>query len=305
MKLNPIVPNLKGIIEVLNTPFTDQDKIDVKSLKRYVNYCIEAGVVGFLVPAMAAEVQKLSFAEKKLIVATVLEEVDGRVPVIGGASAEGQEARVKIAKSLIRLGCEGVLVSIPFTNEPAFVKDVYEIASLKPDFLMIQDWDFTGYGIPVPTIVRLFNELEVFQCLKVEVVPAGVKYSEVLRATQGRLHVSGGWAGTQMIEALDRGVNAFMPTVLPEVYTKIYRLHRSGNREAAKNLFYELVSILAFSHQHLDISIHFSKRLVHRLGIYDTSRVRQPILPFDEYHKRVSGELIEKAIELIRKVETV
>lgn len=294
--------NLNGIIEVLNTPFTSRDEIDVDSLRRYVGHCIGSGVVGFLVPAMAAESSKLSYAERNLIVATVLQEVQGRVAVIGGASADDQETRIKLAKSLIKLGCDGILVNIPFTDERRFVSDVYQIADLYPGFLMIQDWDFAGYGIPVPVIVKLFDELEVFKCLKVEVVPAGVKYSEVLQATNHQLHVSGGWAGTQMIEALDRGVNAFMPTILPEVYTRIYSLHRGGKREAAKELFYELVTILAFSHQHLDISIHFGKRLVHRLGIYSTPRVREPILPFDGYHQRVAGELIEKAIALSRSL---
>lgn len=289
---------LTGIITVLNTPFTEADAVDLDSLSAHVAYALDAGVAGFLVPALASEVHKLTEAERLSIVRQVVSDVSGRVPVIGGASAESGDTRVRMAGKLIELGCEGVLVSIPYQNDVQYEADVRAIADLKPGFLMLQDWDFGGYGLPVPLIVRLFEEIEVFKSLKIEVVPAGVKYSEVRAATNGRLHLAGGWAVTQMIEALDRGVHAMMPTALHYTYTCIDRLYRSDNREAAVELFQQVLPVLAFSNQHLDISIHFFKRLLHRQGIYATPRVRQPILPFDAYHTRIADELIERAIGL-------
>lgn len=289
---------LTGIITVLNTPFTEADAVDLDSLSAHVAYALDAGVAGFLVPALASEVHKLTEAERLSIVRQVVSDVSGRVSVIGGASAESGDTRVRMAGKLIELGCEGVLVSIPYQNDVQYEADVRAIADLKPGFLMLQDWDFGGYGLPVPLIVRLFEEIEVFKSLKIEVVPAGVKYSEVRAATNGRLHLAGGWAVTQMIEALDRGVHAMMPTALHYTYTRIDRLYRSDNREAAVELFQQVLPVLAFSNQHLDISIHFFKRLLHRQGIYATPRVRQPILPFDAYHTRIADELIERAIGL-------
>jgi len=297
-----MIEKLNGIIAVCDTPFTEKNEIDHESVRRYVQNALKGGVVGFLVPAKAAEVDKLSALEREQLVATVLDEVRARVPVIGGASAAGRAERITYAQRLIELGCAGVLVNIAFTTRREYEQGILEIADLKPGFLMIQDWDFQGYGLPVEVIVALFERIECFRCLKVEVVPAGVKYSEVLEATAGRLHVSGGWAGGQMIEALDRGVHAFMPTILPEVYTKIYQLHQSGERTRAKKIFYDLLTVLAFSHQHLDISIHFCKRLYKRLGIFDTARVRPPILPFDSFHERIADEMIERAIDLSRHV---
>lgn len=41
-------------------------------------------------------------------------------------------------------------------------------------------------------VLRLFEEVPAFHCLKVEVVPAGVKYSEVKRATGALLPVASG-----------------------------------------------------------------------------------------------------------------
>lgn len=294
---------LNGIIGVINTPFTDDDEIDCDSLRRYVNHSIGCGVVGFLTLGMAAEINKLSIEEKELIVKTVIGEVNGRVPVICGVSAESQNDRMALAEKCIESGCRGVMVSIPFENGTDYTRKVKQLAELRPGFLMLQDWEFKGYGLPVDIIKKIFAEVDVFRCLKIEVVPAGVKYTEIIHATEGKLHVSGGWAGTQMIEALDRGVDAFMPTILHDIYTRIFTLHRDGKREKAKELFYELVPILAFSHQHLDISIHFNKRIVHRQGMFSTDRVRDPILPFDGYHEKVAEELIEKAKKLSGRLE--
>lgn len=298
-----MVENLDGIIAVCDTPFTEQNEIDHDALKHYVQNALSGGVVGFLVPAKAAEVEKLSATERLQMVDTVLEECGGQAAVIGGASAEKKVDRLQHARSLIDLGCPGILVSIPYVDRQSFERSIFEIAELNPEFLMIQDWDFHGYGIPVEVILDLFERIESFKCLKVEVVPAGIKYSEILKATEGNLHVSGGWAGGQMIEGLDRGVNAFMPTVLLEVYTRIYKLHQAGERERAKNIFYDLLTILAFSHQHLDISVHFGKRLYHKLGIFSTTKVREPILPFDKYHEKIADEMIGRAIQLTKSLD--
>lgn len=184
------------------------------------------------------------------------------------------------------------MASIPFEGKERYARHVRALAELQPRFFILQDWDVQGSGIPVPVIAELFESIPAFRCIKIEVANAGAKYSEVLAATGGKLHVSGGWAVNQLIDSLDRGVHAFMPTAMHPIYTRIYRLYAGGDRERARRLFYRLLPVLAFSNQHLDCSIHFFKRLLHVQGIYATPRVREPILPFDEYHERQARELI-------------
>jgi 4-hydroxy-tetrahydrodipicolinate synthase len=296
----PIQPlqDLRGIVTVLNTPFNPDNTLDLPGLAQNVDNAIQAGVAGFLVPAMASEVGALSEAEREAVVQTTVNTAAGRAPVIGGASAPDQATRMTATKTLLDLGCAGILVSIPFEDASRYRSDVAALADLGPDFLMLQDWDAQGYGLPVPVIVELFNTLPAFKCLKVEVVPAGPKYTEVLEATQGQLHVSGGWAVSQMIEGLDRGVHAFMPTGMHPIYTSIYRRYMAGDRDGAQALFERLLPVLAFSNQHLDISIYFFKRLLHAQGVYATDHVRSPAVPFDATHQKIADHLIARVREL-------
>lgn len=295
--MTDLIARLSGIVTVLNTPFTADDHIDTDALRANVQKAITAGVSGFLVPAMASEVSKLNEAERDLLVKTTVEAVQGRAAVIGGASSPHADERQRMARALIERGCDGILVSIPYDDDASYTQQVKALAELKPGFLMLQDWDFGGYGLPVPLLLWLF-EAGYFQSLKVEVVPAGVKYSEVLQATNGALHVAGGWAVMQMIEALQRGVHTLMPTGMHHIYTRIYTLYTAGQHEAATTLFRRLLPVLAFSNQHLDISVHFFKRLLHRQGVYGTDFARSPILPFDHYHEQVANELIDYVMAL-------
>ncbi|MBA4848926.1 dihydrodipicolinate synthase family protein [Emticicia sp. BO119] len=289
---------LSGIVTVLNTPFDTQGNVDLPSLRTNVQYAIQAGVAGFLVPALASEVAALSIAERLQMVAAVTEEVAGEVLVFAGAGEPDKDRRKYIVKKYLAMGCRNILFQIPFENEEQFKSEFYELADLGVETIMLQDWSANGYGLPDDLILELFHKVEAFRCLKVETVPAGVKYSRLLSLTEGRLHLSGGWAVTQMIEGLKRGIHAFMPTGMHKTYCAIYQHFKACELTKAEQLFYQLLPVLAFSNQHLDISIHFFKRLLHRQRIYKTPNIRASLLPFDAIHEGISERLIEKVIAL-------
>ncbi len=237
------------------------------------------------------------------MVAAVLEETNGKVPVIAGAGETDLGKSKRLISEYISLGCKNVLFQIPFLNETQFKNHFYELAATGPEMIMLQDWDSTGYGLSDNLILELFETVEAFRCLKVETVPAGVKYSRILELTNGQLNVSGGWAVSQMIEGLKRGVHAFMPTGMHRIYAEIYRLWTSGKVEEATLLFHQILPVLAFSNQHLDISIHFFKRLLNRQGIYPTANVREPILPFDSVHQEIADQLIDRIVAIENKLK--
>lgn len=294
---------LRGIVTVLNTPFNNLNYVDLEALKRHVDFALKAGVNGFLVPAMASEVSKLTIEERIQIVDTVLEKVNCRVPVFAGTGEKDFKKSHSLLKLYLELGCDKVLFQIPFKNKTQFKNHFKKLADLGPKVIMLQDWDPHGYGLPDSLILELFEEVDAFRCLKIETVPAGVKYSQILNLTNGKLNISGGWAVSQMIEGLKRGVHAFMPTGMHYIYTQIYQDYISGNRKKAQDLFEEILPVLSFSNQHLDISIHFFKLLLYHQGIYKTKNVRDPILEFDKTHLEIAEDLIERVINIENNIQ--
>ena len=63
---------LAGIFQILHTPFTDTGEIDWTSFERQIEYCIEAGVHGLVLPAMASEFFSISDAERFEVVSSFL-----------------------------------------------------------------------------------------------------------------------------------------------------------------------------------------------------------------------------------------
>ena len=296
------IKDLRGIITVLNTPFTENNNLDISSLQGNIRLAIKAGVTGFLIPAMASEVKNLSEEEKLILIRSTIETCNEECTVIGGTSASSLDEMLRLGETYIKEGCQGILANIPYQSSKRYRESARAMDALMPGFLMLQDWDADGYGIPVDLIIDLFSELETFNCLKIEVVPAGIKYSELLKKTGGSLHLSGGWAVSQMIEGLERGIHAFMPTGMHEIYCRIYSFYTKEKISEARELFEELLPVLAFSNQHLDISIHFFKRLLWKQGIYSSPGVRKPILPFDYIHEKEADRLIGKVINITERI---
>ena len=292
---------LTGVVPIVNTPFTDHDKLDTASLERLLEEGIADGVSGFIVPAVASEVAKLTPDERHAYVREVLRIVDGRVTIVAGASDPDARRARALAEHAVALGADGVLCAVPvplIEDHDGAVRYFHEVARAGMPMFMIQDLHWGGYGMARETLLQLWNELETFRCLKLETVPSGAKTTELIDATAGRLTIGCGWSLPQLIEALDRGTHFMTTTAINRPFVHIFRLHRAGRRDEARELFHRVVPFLAFAHQFVDISIHFYKRYCVRRGLFATARVRQPIMAFDAHHARVADELIELICEI-------
>jgi 4-hydroxy-tetrahydrodipicolinate synthase len=292
---------LSGVVAIPQTPFDEHDRIDLDSFARGVADRLAAGVDGLLYPVVASEVSWLTPAERQTLTRAVLEQAAGRVPVFIGASADDPRTVRSLAEFALTHGAAGVLVQAPIAllrDEAATIDFFRSVCAAPIDVLMIQDLEWGGPGLPVATIVRLFDELEPFRLIKVETVPAGSKYSAIVDATEGRLSVAAGWAVPYLIEALDRGIHVVTPGGLHWVIAEVVRRYRAGDRTSARGLFDRLLPILGWQNQHIDVSNQFLKLLAVRQGIFAGAALRRPGVPFDAFHRRIAEELIDEALVL-------
>ena len=290
---------MRGIIPSLHTPFNEKNKIDIPSLRKLIDHTIATGCSGMLVGAVAGENSSLTFDEKNILLNECVTYNKNRIPIIVSCTAKNQKERITLSRNAKELGADWILCQTPeniFGNE--LVECFNEIAENGPDNLMIQDLSWTDYGMRDEDILALFKNIDKFKSLKIEVLNSGPKYTKILDITNQQLHLSGGWAIMGMIEALNRGVHAFIPSTMEVIYNKIYNLYSEKKIENARTLFAQIMPVLSFTHQHIDISIKFSKMLRVKEEIFNTNFCREPIKNFDQFQTQEANLHIRKVLDL-------
>ena len=290
---------MRGIIPSLHTPFCRDNKVDILSLQKLIDHTIVSGCAGMLVGAVAGENASLSLNEKETIINACVKHNNNRLPLIVSCSANNQYDRITLSRAAKVAGADWILCQTPNNlNGNELTECFNEIADAGPSNLMIQDLSWTDNGMNDEDILLLFENIKKFKGLKIEVLNSGPKYSRILKATNHKLHLSGGWAIMGMIEALNRGVHAFIPSTMEVIYNQIYNLFIEKKINKARDLFSTILPILSFTHQHIDIAIKFSKMLRVREEIFTTGLCRSPISEFDIYQLEEANIHIEKVISL-------
>ena len=106
---------------------------------------------------------------------------------------------------------------------------------------------------------------------------------------------------TQLMDAMARGVHAFIPTGIEGVYVAIHTLYRAGKTTEARALFERLLPILNFSNQHISTSILFFKQLRKAEGLFDTGICRTEDARFDAVQDVEARHAVSSALDLIRQ----
>jgi len=298
-----------GIISVIQTPFREDGRIDYRSLGAIIEDAVAGGVKGFLAPAVASESTCLSLEERCSLVKSTLEVAGDRVPLVVGASSDVVAECRHLGTLATDLGAKAWLVAVPQalygeqSRVPGFFRRVSEGIELP---LVVQDMQFNGPGLDLEVIRELGESLPGLIGMKIETQPAGPKYTAVRQIMGDGFFIAGGWAVPQMIEALDRGINAMIPeSSMVRAYSCIFELYRNGRREEAIEVFRRLLPILVFSNQDLATSIAFFKRLLVRRGVFRSPYMRLPGFEWDEYNSRVADELIDCYLDLESGLGTI
>ncbi len=108
----------KGVYTALVTPFTRDDKIDENKLKELIEIQIAGGVAGLVPVGTTAESPTLSSEETRNIIATVVKQVDGRVPIIAGAGSNSTKKAIEQTRIVAELGADASLQVVPYYNKP-------------------------------------------------------------------------------------------------------------------------------------------------------------------------------------------
>ncbi|CAC5596252.1 Dihydrodipicolinate synthase [Staphylococcus aureus] len=120
----------EGVGVALTTPFTN-NKVNLEALKAHVNFLLENNAQAIIVNGTTAESPTLTTDEKELILKTVIDLVDKRVPVIAGTGTNDTEKSIQASIQAKALGADAIMLITPYynkTNQRGLVKHFEAIA---------------------------------------------------------------------------------------------------------------------------------------------------------------------------------
>jgi len=289
---------LQGVFSVLPTPFLPDDTLDLDSLRRVIDLFIQCGVNGLTALGVTSEVARLNERERKLVLETVVKHVNGRVPVVVGATAEGTNTCLDYSLDAKQAGAAAVMISPPRMaklNSDAVVRHFAAVAKTVNIEIVVQDFPpISGFNMEPALLARIAREIPQARTIKLEDPPTPFKTSRILEATEGiEMKIFGGLGGVFLLEELMAGAaGAMTGFAYPEILVDIVKAYRSGNLKTAADYFYSSVPLMRFEFQE-GIGMAIRKEVLRRRGALTTAITRSPGAKLDATTVRALDEVMK------------
>jgi len=189
----------RGIFTILLTPFHEDRSLDEASLRREVDFVIEAGAHGIVTPVNTSEFSLLADDERQRLAEIVMEQARGRVPVVIGTAAPAVRTAERLTKHARDIGAAGVIAMPPYVIPLGFdgALDYYRRIADAAGGLPVVLQNVGGQvGVPLrpDAVARIAEAVAAVQYVKEETLPSTHRISEVLRL--GGAHLKGVFGGS-------------------------------------------------------------------------------------------------------------
>lgn len=232
---------LDGIFVPSITPFTRTGGLDAKALRECVRFWLDGGVSGLVPCGSNGEAPYLSRQERKKVIETVMDEVNGKVPVIAGTGSMSTQETIAFTKDAADLDVDAALVVTPFyfrlSNKEIY--EHYRTVSENVDIPIViyNVPKFTGLSLQPTFIQKLAAENEKIIGVKDSSGNIGA-ITEIVRLAGDRLSVLAGTADVTLPTLLSggRGGVIAVANVFPALCNRLYRAFKNRRYEEASKL---------------------------------------------------------------------
>ncbi|WP_026573700.1 4-hydroxy-tetrahydrodipicolinate synthase [Bacillus sp. UNC438CL73TsuS30] len=229
---------IKGAFPVLITPMTQAQEIDWAGVKNNVNYFINQGVAGLVINGSTGEFVSLTKEERYQMVEVVMKEVNGRVPVIVGTSAETTKETIEYTKQAEAHGADCALIINPYYGKPK-EEEIYfhfkEVSDAVNIPIMLYNNPFTsGINMSTELMLRIGRDCENVTHIK-ESSGEIAKARDLARHGKGDFEVFCGSEELVMESYLvgATGWIAVAGNIVPKLVTDMYNHFQNGEVEKA------------------------------------------------------------------------
>ncbi|MBS68634.1 MAG: 4-hydroxy-tetrahydrodipicolinate synthase [Pseudomonas sp.] len=109
---------IAGSMVALVTPMDAQGGLDWDSLSKLVDFHLQEGTNAIVAVGTTGESATLSVAEHIEVIRRVVDQVNGRIPVIAGTGANSTSEAVELTENAKSAGADACLLVTPYYNKP-------------------------------------------------------------------------------------------------------------------------------------------------------------------------------------------
>jgi 4-hydroxy-tetrahydrodipicolinate synthase len=109
----------EGVFTALITPFNKDESIDEEALRELVEYQITEGISGLVPMGTTGESPTLSHGEHIRVIELVIDQAQGKVPVIAGTGSNSTQEAVELTVQAMECGADASLQVAPYYNKPS------------------------------------------------------------------------------------------------------------------------------------------------------------------------------------------
>ncbi|MFX0017574.1 MAG: 4-hydroxy-tetrahydrodipicolinate synthase [Promethearchaeota archaeon] len=294
-----------GVMPAMVTPFNKDESINEEMLRNLVNHLIEQGVTGLVPSGTTGEFVNMTFEERLKVIEIVVDETNGRVPVIAGTGETGTKLVIDATKSATDIGADAVLIVTPYYLKPKAkgLYDHYFTIAEKTEIPIVL------YNIPVCTGVELpwtvvEDLVEIENIVGIKDSSGDYKYfSALLEKVSDIISVMIGW-DENVLGALAGGAAGCIlgsANVFPKIWLEIYNHIKSNRLEEAQVLQKRVQKLARLLINSGALGV---KSCLNMMKI-PVGKTRQPLVLGDALSYEIKDELrveLEK-LDLIQKTE--
>ena len=276
---------LRGIFNILATPFESDYAVDYASLRRLVRFQLGLGAQGLTILGVMGEAAKLSVDERRAVMDCVMDVVAGAVPIVVGTSHTELATCIALSQAAFAAGADGVMIAPPPLEDKSdsVILALYErIAERVDGEIVVQDFPPVNDVIMSPDVLaQIARRIPKARTLKLEDPPLMQKIAAI-RAQTNLFAIFGGLGGMFLLEELNRGAAGTMTGfAFTEILVAVYEAFMAGEREKAEALFDKYVPLIRYENQP-GINLTIRKAFLQRRGAIAQTTPRPPFAAIDE-----------------------
>jgi 4-hydroxy-tetrahydrodipicolinate synthase len=238
-----------GTGTALVTPFRNDGAVDEVVLRELVIRQVKGGVDALVPVGTTGEAVTLSDAEQARVIEITVEAVNGKVPVIAGASSNATTKAIALAREAKRRGADAILTVAPFYNKPTqegLYQHFGEIAeAVEMPVVLYNVPGRTGVNIDAATTLRLANDIPFIAGVK----EASGNLPQIMEVIRHRPKNFGVWSGDDnltlpLAAAGGDGIISVIANEFPAEFSQMVRYALKGKYAKARDLHYRLLPLM-------------------------------------------------------------